>query len=334
MSFKKILQKIKSKFIVLMTPENLVKFISSPLRVSLLITLLAIFCLVFFVDSKYKSSSIINITDIETSPNIQNSIISSFVTDSPESLYQLKEFFESENGFNELNNLIDFNEAYGNRNIKYFSRLGTLYNSNSEKYYKKMLTFTILSDSSSIMINSYGFDPENSYRLNLVLINIASEFFDRRDRLAASIALAKKRCELKISESQDINDVTIYNQNQKIDFESFDSAYAMIYEKSKQFYQSCIDYDVVEDPLSLKLPKSTLIDVKSFTSQQLIGEIFDSKMDSLTITDKISIVAEPQKPTRPEDKRVLIISIIVFLISYITMITIRIVAKLKEEFSL
>jgi len=334
MSFKKILQEIKLGAMAFMTPENLMKFISSPLRVALLITFLAIFCLVFFVDNKYKSSSIINITDLETSPNIQNSIISSFVTDSPESLYQLKDFFESENGFNELNNLIDFNELYGNGSIKYFSRLGTFYNSDPEKYYKKMVTFSILTDSSSIIINSYGFDPENSYRLNLVLINIASEFFDRRDRLAASIALAKKRCELKISESQDINEVTIYNQNQKIDFDSFDSAYTMIYEKSKQFYQSCIDYDVIDDPLSLKLPKSTLIDVKSYTSQQLIGEIFDSKMDSLTITDKISIVAEPQKPTLPEDKRVLVISTIVFLFSYITMITIWIIAKLKEEFSL
>lgn len=310
----------------------MISFINSTFRISALITIIVFIILLFFVDNKFKTSSIINVTDTDSTPNVQDSLISSFVTSSPESLFQLKEFFESKDGLNELKKFTNFDETYGSMEISYFSRFGTVLRSNSQKYYNDVINFEILSDSNSIKIQSLGFNPESSYRINLILINIASEFFDRRDRLAASIALAKKRCELRISENKDINEVTIYNEEDSIDFDSLNSANQLIYEKSKRFYQSCLDYDVVEDPLSLQLPKSTLNDVNSFTSKQLIGEIFDSKMDSLTITDKISIVAEPQKATEPESKRIIILCLIVFIFSYITIMSLKILSSLKDEF--
>ena len=50
-----------------------------------------------------------------------------------------------------------------------------------------------MDESNAIEIETSGFSPEHALR-GYALIYIASEFFDERERLSASIALAKKRC--------------------------------------------------------------------------------------------------------------------------------------------
>ena len=145
--------------------------------------------------------------------------------------------------------------------------------------------------------------------------------------------MAKKRCELAISKSDDINEVFIDpTSNQTIDLNMFDSANDLISSKSSLFYNNCLNYELVEDSVSPQLPLSALNDVNSSSSKVLVSEIFDSKMDSLSITDKIVIIAEPILPTKPQGKRLLIKTLFFFFGAFLILLSIKVLLKVRDNF--
>ena len=209
-----------------------------------------------------------SVQDQESETNISSSVISSFVNNSPESLHQLKSFLESNDASSKFSNLIDIEGFYESKDIKFLSRFGTIFLNRFHDYYLGITNFKIMDESNTIEIETFGFSAEHALRANIALIYISSEFFDQRERLSASIALAKKRCELAISKSDDINEVFIDpTPNQTIDLNMFDSANDLISSKSSNI--------VVSVNLKLYLVP---INVRKYavTSEYLIVHAFDS----------------------------------------------------------
>ncbi len=302
-------------------------------KLSLYLSLLFLFALIGLYSPLYKSVSIVSVQDQESETSISSSVISSFVNNSPESLHQLKSFLESNDASSKFSNLIDIEDFYESNDIKFLSRFGTIFLNRFHDYYLGITNFKIMDESNTIEIETFGFSAEHALRANIALIYISSEFFDQRERLSASIALAKKRCELAISKSDDINEVFIDpTSNQTIDLNMFDSANELISSKSSLFYNNCLNYELVEDSVSPKLPLSALNDVNSSSSKVLVSEIFDSKMDTLSITDNIVIIAEPIMPTKPEGKRLLIKTLFFFFGAFLILLSIKVLFKVRDNF--
>lgn len=302
-------------------------------KISLFLTTLFLFSLIFLFSSLFKSVSLVSVDDNDIQPGFSNSLMDSFVQDSPESLYQLKSFLESNDASYQFSNLIDIENFYKSQNIRIFSRFGSFFSTRFHDYYLNITDFTIIDESQSIQIETFGFTPDQSLKANIALIYIASEFFDQRERLSASIALAKKRCELAISKSDNINDVFIDpNFDEEINLDEFNSANALIASKSATFYSKCLNYQLIEDSISPKLPLSVLNDVNSSSSKLLISEIFDSKMNTLSITDNIVIIAEPIKPSEPERKRIFIKVLFFFLSTVLILLSMKVLYRIKDNF--
>ena len=302
-------------------------------RLSLGVTFIFFICLVFLNSSSYKSVSIISVQDQDTQPSVSSSLINSLVNNSPESLHQLKSFLESNDASYQFSDLINIDEFYASKDIRFFSRFGTFFFDRFQDYYLGITDFNIMDESNTIEIQTIGFTPEQALRANIALIYIASEFFDQRERLSASIALAKKRCELAISKSADINDVFIDPTfNDAINIDDFDSANSLISSKSAAFYDKCLNYELVEDSVSPSLPLSALNDVNSSSSKILVSEIFDSKMNTLSITDNIIIIAEPIIPIQPEKKRLLIKTLFFFLTAFLILLSTKVLFKVRDNF--
>ena len=195
--------------------EKLINFLKEQniFLTSMILSTLFAGSLLFFTSSLYKSTSLISVKDQDITPNVQNSLISSIVSDTPESLYQLKDFLESYEASQEFSRLIDTQKFYSNDNVAYFSRSGSLPNKRFHDYYLDYNQFLIQVDSKSVRIETYGFNPEHALQANLALIFMVSDYYDKKTRLEAAISLAKKRCELKIVESENINGVLIQNDS-------------------------------------------------------------------------------------------------------------------------
>ena len=297
---------------------------------SIISSILFALFLVVFTSSVFKSTSLLSVNDLDQSPSVQNSIISSIVSDTPESLYQLKDYLESFEASKEFSNLIDIDKFYSNNSISYFSQFGSILSKRFHDYYLNHNDFLIQADSKSIRIETTGFKAEQALQANLALIFMVSDYYDRKTRLEAAISLAKKRCELKIVESDNINGVLL-ETGSEFELDKFDSAKSLIFDKTNNFYEQCLKLQTSGDSLS-ELPKQTLSDVNSFTTKQLIGEIFDSKMDSLSITNNVSIIYEPTLSEYKESKRISIKTLFFFISMYLILLSIKIAIKIRNEF--
>ena len=302
-------------------------------KLSLYFSALFLLGLIFLFSASFKSVSIVSVQDQDTQASISDSLINSFVNNSPESLHQLKSFLESNDASHQFFSLIDINSYYQSKDIRLLSRFGTVFSERFHDYYLGITNFNIMDESNAIEIETSGFSPEHALRANIALIYIASEFFDERERLSASIALAKKRCELAISKSEDINEVFINPAfDDSINLNDYDSANALISSKSAAFYNKCMNYELVEDSLSPKLPLNALNDVNSSSSKLLVSEIFDSKMNTLSITDNIVVIAEPIVPSEPEKRRLFIKTLLFFMSAFLVLLTLRVLFKVRDNF--
>ena len=93
-----------------------------------------------------------------------------------------------------------------------------------------------------------------------------------------------------------------------------------------------MNYELVEDSLSPKLPLNALNDVNSSSSKLLVSEIFDSKMNTLSITDNIVVIAEPIVPSEPEKRRLFIKTLLFFMSAFLVLLTLRVLFKVRDNF--
>jgi len=301
---------------------------------SLLISLLTPLILFFGVSYSFKSESIIFINDSSTS--IQSSLVSSFISSTPESVYQLKEFLNSKDASKRFRESVDIEAFYESKEIKFFSRFTGLFNQTFHDYYKRVVDVNIESDSNTLKISTIGFTPDNARISNLALINLTVEFFNNKQRNSSLISKSNKICELYLK-SSDINafeDKEIINPINNENLESFGSANELLRFKVLKHTELCQKLSLGNDPvnqLDINIPKYDFDNINSTSIKQALAEIYDDSIKSISLSDSVVIISEPNLPDEEEPKYFIIYTIAVFLIILLINITKNIFYKLRQD---
>lgn len=308
------------------------------LGLSLLISFIFVTYLFLFSSSKYKSSSIISISYESSSPSIGSlGIVSNLLGSGiDQSIDDLKNYLESDEASVNLSNLIDVDRMFSSSQIDYFSR----YRPNSRLSLKDYLEniINLKSDGGKTLeIETFAFSPEDAYRLNLAIILISSNYFDKRQNLSSKVALIQNLCQYDIS-SEGINIQNFDTLDLEIEIKEADiseslSANDLLFQKAELFAKFCTNKEG-KDLGTIKIPEDILRTVNSNTLQQLISEIYKNSISMVTMSNAIDVIAEPIKSKKPENKLIALRTIIVLFFSILFFTTVRIILNLKDDFKI
>lgn len=308
------------------------------LGISLLISSIFLSYLCFFSSSKYKSSSIISISYESSGPSISSlGIVSNLLGSGiDQSIDDLKNYLESDEASVNLSNLIDIDQMYASSQIDYFSR----YRPNSRLSLKEYLEniINLKSDGGKTLeIETFGFSPEDAYRLNLAIILISSNYFDKRQNLSSKVAFIQNLCQYDISSEgisiQNFNTLDLEIEINEADLSESLSANDLLLQKAELFAEFCTNKES-KDLGTIKIPEDILRTVNSNTLQQLISEIYKNSISMVTMSNAIDVIAEPMKSKKPENKLIALRTIIVLFFSILFFTTVRIILNLKDDFKI
>tara|TARA_A100001015_G_C14950920_1_gene696715 strand:- start:47 stop:1009 length:963 start_codon:yes stop_codon:yes gene_type:complete len=308
---------------------------------SLLISIVVLFFSIFFTTPKYKTESIIYMQEPEAGLSLS---AGGFVSDllgssSFQSLNQLKEYFESESGAKELENFVDVETYFRSKEIDFISRFkpGFLNMKFSTYIKRNILKINILEESGSVRITTYGFSQDQSFRLNIVSLLMASNYFDRKQQLNSEITKVQKLCEL-YANSKNINldefgskQIELIDENE---VKEINSGYELLSKKASKYLEFCKISSVEGGKDNLKefpLPTSTLKEINAESLKRAISKIFNSSVSSVTMADNLSIITEPVFPTEIESKNSLIKSLVTFFFSLMILSTVKIIFNLRKD---
>ncbi len=308
------------------------------LSISLLVSFIFLSYLYIFSSSKYKSSSIISISYESSSPSISSlGIVSNLLGSGiDQSIDDLKNYLESDEASVNLSNLIDVDRMFSSSEIDYFSR----YKPNSRLSFKDYLEniINLKSDGGKTLeIETFAFSPEDAYRLNLAIILMSSNYFDKRQNLSSKVALIQNLCQYDISSEginiQNLDTLDLGIQIKEADISESLSANDLLFQKAELFNEFCINKKG-KDLNTIKIPEDILRTVNSNTLQQLISEIYKNSISMVTMSNAIDVIAEPIKSKKPINKFIALRTIIVLFFSILFFTTVRIILNLKDDFKI
>ena len=202
------------------------------------------------------------------------------------------------------------------------------------------LKISVDANSNTLVLETYAFSPEDAKLFNLSLVDLISDFLTKKARLAAINSRSGKICELYLANSGLIG----LNINE-IEFESealldeSSSLNKLLVNKADNFKEYCINK--LNNPSvsegyeeSLNIPAFELRAVNAEASKNIITEIYQDSFGIISESEYIDIVAEPVVADKPESKLTFLISIIVYAITFISLITVKIFIRLTDEFKL
>ena len=79
-------------------------------------------------------------------------------------------------------------------------------------------------------------------------------------------------------------------------------------------------------------PFFELKNINADASKQVLLEIYDKSLDSVTASNNLKIIAEPIKASVEEGKNIILYSILVFAICFISILSLKILTRLNDEF--
>lgn len=304
---------------------------------SFAISLLYMFTLLFYISPKYSSQSIISVSSDE-SASVSSALgfVSSFLGSGiDQSIGDLVTYLESDNAASELAALVDIEKLFSNNNIDIFSR----YNRDSRKdlkdYLKKVIQLKT-DDSGNLIIETNAYEPQDAFRLNLALIMLSSNYFDRRQNLSSKIAIQKDICQYQLSKNgfliSKIDNLMDPKNNELelMEVDAFQSANDMLLKKAELLMEVCSSNEFNEE--FIDIPTNTLRDLNNESIKQLIGNIYSKSITAITMSDAIEVLAEPSLNEKTVEKKVVIKTLIVFLFSVLLTTTILIIFKLRNDF--
>ena len=302
-------------------------------------SLLYIFIAIFYISPKYSSESIISVSSGD-SQSVSSALgfVSSFLGSGiSQSIGDLKAYLESDNAATDIQKLVDINDIFSSHDIDFFSRYRPESKQEIKEYLSKVITLKA-DESGNLIIETYAYKPKDAYILNLAVILLSSNYYDKRQNLSSKIAIQKHICQYQMSKNgfPAINLEKILNsndENQKdlIDVNQFESANSMLLNKAESFSNACnSDIDNLRD--TIDIPSNTIRDFNNESLKQLIGNIYSNSISAMTMSDAIEILAEPSLNTKTESKEVFINSVIFFLFCLLLSTTIQILYKLRNDF--
>ena len=95
----------------------------------------------------------------------------------------------------------------------------------------------------TLEIETFAFSPEDAYRLNLAIILMSSNYFDKRQNLSSKVALIQNLCQYDIS-SEGINIQNLIHDlgiRLEADISESLSANDLLFQKAELFNEFCIN---------------------------------------------------------------------------------------------
>jgi hypothetical protein len=307
---------------------------------SLVISLIYMITLSTYISPKYKSESIISVSSSDESGSVSSALgfVSNFLgSDINQSIGDLKTYLESDNAVYDLKKLIKLESIFLNNDIDFFSR----YKPNARYSLKDFLKKVIIlktDDSGNLLIETYAYTSQDAYKLNLALIMLSSNYFDKRQNLSSKIAIQKDICQYQMSKNGfpfSNLDELIQPDNKPsvlIDIESYNSANDMLLQKAESFMTACNTDE--KGAQLIDIPNNTLRDLNNESLKQLIGNIYSKSISAITMSDAIEIVAEPSINSKTESKNIILKSTFMFIFMSLSIITLLIIFKLRNDFKL
>lgn len=305
------------------------------LKVSFLAFIVSIIFINFFISPSYKSQSILDIST-EDDPISTGSIFDSFVSSGPEDAFQLKSFLTSTEASLLFQEAFDIKKLFSNNEISFFSKYKQRKRSSFHDYYLSKVALTVDPDSNSLIIDTFAFDPVDALQINLQLINMSADFFNRKARMQSFNIKTSKICELYSINSDILNqDLVDFKEDYSIVGEA-DSANDLLMTKSMRYKEECLNRLNTDDN-DLKnnsdiFPFFELKNINADASKQVLLEIYDKSLDSVTASNNLKIIAEPTKASVEEVKNITLYSILVFAVCFISILSLKILLRLNDEF--
>ena len=305
------------------------------LKVSFVILVLSLFFINFFTSSSYKSQSILDVSS-ENEDISPTSVFDSIVSSGPENAFQLEAFLSSEEASTIFMQNMNVENIFSRSDISFFSRYRPSSWTSFHDYYLKNISLAIDSDSNSLIIDTFAFSPEEAHLVNLQLINMSADFFNRKARMQSFNIKTSKICELYSINSDILNQEMIeFEDDSAIVLES-KTANQLLLSKSLRYKDLCLER--LSEEVDLKgsnseiFPFFELKNINADASKQVLLEIYDKSLESVTSSNNLRIIAEPIVATVPENKNALIYSILVFILSFITILSLKVLLRLNDEF--
>lgn len=291
--------------------------------------------LIFFVTPQYKSSSIIDVSASEPSV-VSNSILSTFVdTGGQSESFQLKLFLESHEASKLLESSINVNDIFMNEDISYFSKFRKNNNNSFYDYIQSKVHISIDSESGALNIDTFAYRKNDALMLNLELINLIVNYLNRTARLTSFNSKTNKICDLYFINSDVLNyDATLF-EDITIPGD-ISSANDLLLAKARTFKEFCTENLEKQDNSELiesgLFPIFELKKLNADASKQVLSQIYENSLDAFGTSNNIKIIAEPILPEEYESKNIFLYSFLSLIISYIVIISIRIIIRLNDEF--
>ena len=292
----------------------------------------------FLQTPKFKSESIISIS-YEENKSVINSIgmVSNLLGSGiDQSIEDLSDYLESDEAILKLDNIFPIIKIFSSKEIDFFSRYKPNSFSSINDYIEDMVIFS--SDGGkTLTIETYAFNSEDAHKLNLAIILLASNYFDKRQSLSAKISLIQNLCQYEVSRDGinigDLQEINLFDELEVPNIELFNSANDMLYTKAKNFTELCVSLEA-SDSFVRKIPTDTLRNINSDTLEQLINEIYVDSISIVTMSDAINVIAEPIKREKPEKKYIFLKTAIVLFFSILFFTTVKILLKLRDDFTI
>ena len=310
-------------------------------RVSLVIATITVVFIIFFTSFTYKSSSAIDVTS-NNSDSFASSFASSFISSSGSSnAFQLKLYLESNEASNILRDKYEIENFYVKDSISYFSKFRDSWYQDFHVYLQKKLNISVDSNSNTLVIETLAFSSEEAKILNLSLVDIISDFLNKKTRLAAAYSRSGSVCELYMADSGLIG----LNLNGS-QFESQTLVYEastlnqLLTNKADNFKEYCINklnnpsnVTGSKDNKSLNIPAFELRSINAEASKNILTQIYEDSMNIISEAKYIDVISEPVLAEKPESKLTFQIFILTYAITLIFLITIKISIRLADEFN-
>ena len=306
-------------------------------------TLLLLYSL-FISTPTYKTESIIFMAEPEAGLSLS---AGGFVSDilgssSNQSIHQLKEYFESDSGANDFSDLLNTDVYLQGAGIDFFSAYKpNIFNIKLSDYLNnKIIKINILSDSGSVKMTTYGFTKEQSFRANIVILLMASNYFDKKQQLNSEIAKVQRLCQL-FTDSVDIfadKNIDTLDLISKKDLEDIDSGYKLLSIKANKYLESCQKYSerktLNDEKMQIVVPDNTLRQINAESLKRTISKIYDDSLDTITMSESLTIITEPVMPMKQESKYSLIKAALALFFSILIFLTFKILLSMRNDFNI
>lgn len=307
---------------------------------SIFTSILYILLFSFYTSPKFNSESIISVSSgdqvsVSSALGFVNNLLGSGID---QSIGDLKAYLESDDAILDIKKVLDIEKIYSNSDIDFFSRYRPDSFGDLKSYLNNAISLKA-DTSGNLIITTSAFKPEDAYKVNLSLIMLSSNYFDRRQALSSKLSTQKYLCQFQLSKNgfPEIETNNLFEKDlspiaSKIDIDKFTSAHEMLMKKAEAYTELCNPSLLNQTSKATAIPEKTLRDLNNDTIKQIIGNIYSNSISAITMSDAIEILAEPTVSQKSERKHIILNTFLIFIFSILFFTTLRIIFKLRDDY--